>query len=88
MRLWPEARLELNTLAMISPFLFTNLEARWSPLAYKLDSSNTGFGIVETEVSKEELRAEARFGPLPSWPIADVERVYSLGEQDAWAPED
>jgi len=54
--LWREAARELWTLLLISPFLKTSLEAVWLGLAFMLDSSNMGFGIIHSVVTREALR--------------------------------
>jgi len=64
------------------------LEAAWWGIVYMVDSSDGGFGIIESAASAVEIRKEARFAKLSSWPIADIEKAYKLDEEWFWVPDD
>ena len=69
-------------------FLYSSLEDKWSELGYMMDSSNQGFGIIQTRMTWDEIRRESRWGYIGKWPIADIERVYRMHEKEHWVPDE
>lgn len=86
--LWPVIRAEVWTMLMVSPLVKTGLCVKWLMKVFAGDSSGGGFGIVETPVTQEELRREAKWTTAGSWPVASVEKEYRLSEEVSWGPAD
>ena len=55
-----DCRNELLMLAALAPLLQTNLETPWSVTAFSTDSSDEGYGVVQTQAKLEEIIAESR----------------------------
>ena len=81
---WDGVVWEVSALLALSPGMRVHLEAPWYPGVFRGDSSNEGWGILRTEADAPEIAAEARWGLGVGWPVADVEKDYSLGEQRFW----
>ncbi|CAK0897173.1 unnamed protein product [Prorocentrum cordatum] len=56
--LWESVTNELYMLYHLAPLMYTHLESKWSSSVFATDASEEGLGVVETEASREEVRAE------------------------------
>ena len=88
-QLWlpEEVRQELLALAALSFLLFTNMQTPWLLQVFATDSCDKGFGVVKTEASLAELRAEARHTEMRGWTVA-LEDTYADIEESIWQDDD
>ena len=74
----------LLMLAALMPLLQTNLETPWSATVFSTDSSDEGYGVVQTQAKLEEIVAEASFCELRGWCVS-LEDSYADAEEAEWA---
>ena len=83
-RLTNHVRHELGALISLAPWLQTSLENPWLPQVFATDASTAGYGVVVTEATEKETRAEARFGEMRGWLVC-VDDDYSCVEEAVWS---
>lgn len=79
---------EFQALEVLSHFFSAALEIPWAPTVFMLDSCNTGHAVTQRDASIDDIRKEARWAELRGWPMAEMEKEYSLGERLLWTPHD
>ena len=68
-RLWTSVKDELGAMCGLCFLLRADLGAQGFPKAYMCDSSPTGYAVIRTEASVEELRSEAGLGVYGGWSV-------------------
>lgn len=81
MPIWKGVKEEFWTILVSSVCTRAFLESPWCPVAYMVDSSNSGWGIIQRAATSDELQLEGRWALGVNWPVADMEKDYTLGER-------
>ena len=74
---------ELATLTGMSIFFEADLTRAWWPIAYMTDASWQGFGIVQTQATREELREAARGANHRGWLLSAEDQLAAFEEEQA-----
>jgi len=66
-RLWKGVRAELRVAIALSALFFSELSSPWSTLVPAVDAAKSGFAVVGTQASLEEVMEESRWAEQKGW---------------------
>lgn len=81
-QIWPVVRQELLAAAAIGPLLYVRLDLPWMLVAMMTDATDTGYGVVSTPCTVEEIRREREVNGRQIW-IEELSRQLAAeGNED------
>lgn len=79
-KLWDTVIAEFTIAASLAPFLAVALENPFSPFAFEVDASETGYGLVQTKTDNEEVAQELQEGLASYW-NAQMDKVAAVQDE-------